>query len=239
MPRPLKCRRICAWPAGKGMAPLEGSAQGQIVMTADEYECIRLIDLAGYTQAECARQMTVARTTVQAIYDAARHKLADALVNGRRLAVSGGNVRTCPRAEGCCGRPCIKEEKEIGMKIAVTYENGSVYPHFGHCAQFKLYTVEEGRILTQEVRDTEGTGHGALAGWLKEQGVDTLICGGIGAGAREALAAADIRVYPGVSGLADEQVASLLAGTLRYDPDTLCRHHDGQGHHCGEHGCGH
>ena len=89
-----------------------------------------------------------------------------------------------------------------------------------------------------------GSGHGALAGFLKNNGADTLICGGIGGGARMALADAGIKLYPGASGDADQAVAALLNGSLNYDPDTMCSHHhegdhdcgshNGHGHHCGE-----
>ena len=126
------------------------------------------------------------------------------------------------------------------MKIAVTYENGQVFQHFGHTEQFKLYEVEDGQIRSAQVVDTNGSGHGALAGFLKERGVDTLICGGIGGGARNALAQAGIRLFPGASGDADAQVAALLGGSLSYDPDTVCAHHHdhGAGHDCGSHGGG-
>ena len=112
------------------------------------------------------------------------------------------------------------------MKIAVTYENGQVFQHFGHTEQFKLYEVEDGRVVSSQVVDTNGNGHGALAGFLREYGVDALICGGIGGGARNALAQAGIQLYPGASGGADAQVEALLAGRLSYDPDTVCAHHD-------------
>ena len=128
------------------------------------------------------------------------------------------------------------------MKIAVTYENGQVLQHFGHTAQFKLYEVEDGRVVRQEVAGTNGSGHGALAGFLTARGVDTLICGGIGGGAQTALAQAGIRLYGGVSGSADEAVAALLAGTLAFNPDVRCSHHDhahADGHSCGDHGDGH
>lgn len=129
------------------------------------------------------------------------------------------------------------------MKLAVTYENGQVFQHFGHCRQFKLYTVEDGRIIASEVVDTNGSGHGALAGFLQAKGIDTLICGGIGGGARTALAQAGIALYPGVNGDADRQAEALVAGTLRYQPDAVCAHHHGEsensGHACHEHtdGC--
>ncbi len=126
------------------------------------------------------------------------------------------------------------------MKIAVTYENGQVFQHFGHTEQFKLYDVENGAVVSAQVVDTNGSGHGALAGFLRERGVDALICGGIGGGARSALAQAGIRLYPGAAGDADGAVAALLAGTLSYDPDTTCDHHGhGEGHDCAHHGGGH
>ncbi|WP_368220902.1 NifB/NifX family molybdenum-iron cluster-binding protein, partial [Anaerotruncus rubiinfantis] len=100
------------------------------------------------------------------------------------------------------------------MKIAVTYENGQVFQHFGHTEQFKIYDTEDGKILSARVVDTNGSGHGALAGFLKAHDVDTLICGGIGGGARTALAQAGIAIFPGAAGNADEQAAALLAGRL-------------------------
>lgn len=129
------------------------------------------------------------------------------------------------------------------MRIAVTYENGQIFQHFGHTGQFKVYDVEEGKILSSEVVSTNGSGHGALAGLLGALHADVLICGGIGGGAQAALAQAGIQLYGGVSGSADEAVAALLAGQLSYDPAVHCSHHDhehgGEGHTCGEHGCGH
>ena len=126
------------------------------------------------------------------------------------------------------------------MKIAVTFENGNIFQHFGHTEQFKVYDIEDGKISGTEVVSTNGNGHGALAGFLTGQDVDTLICGGIGAGAQNALAGVGIRLYGGVSGSADEAVNALLAGNLVFNPDVHCDHHGhGEGHHCGEekHGC--
>jgi predicted Fe-Mo cluster-binding NifX family protein len=124
------------------------------------------------------------------------------------------------------------------MKIAVTYENGEVFQHFGHTAQFKIYDTQDGYVLSAVVVDTNGHGHGALAAYLKEQQVDALICGGIGGCARTALAEANIRFYGGVTGSADEAVEALLAGDLEYDPCAQCKHH-GEGHSCGSHSCAH
>ena len=131
------------------------------------------------------------------------------------------------------------------MKIAVTYENGQVFQHFGHTENFKIYDIENGKITNAVVVSTAGSGHGALAGVLSAMGVDTLICGGIGGGAQVALQQAGIRFFGGVQGDADQAVAALLANQLAYDPEAKCDHH-GEGHHhhheeghaCGSHGCG-
>ena len=127
------------------------------------------------------------------------------------------------------------------MKIAVTYEDGKIYQHFGHCEAFKLYTAEGGKVVSSEVAETNGTGHGALAGFLRERGVDALICGGIGGGAVAALSAAGIALYAGAEGDADAAVGALLAGELRPNSAANCDHHGhDEGHGCGSHGhdCG-
>lgn len=125
------------------------------------------------------------------------------------------------------------------MKIAVTYGSGQVFQHFGHCETFKFYDIVDGAIASSKVVSAVGSGHGALAGFLKVQGANALICGGIGGGARTALADAEITLYPGVTGSADESVQALLDGKLNFDPDTTCNHHHEEGHDCGEdkHGC--
>ena len=127
------------------------------------------------------------------------------------------------------------------MKIAVTYENGEIFGHFGHTKQFKVYESENGKILSSKVVDTNGSGHGALAGMLSALNIDVLICGGIGGGAQMALAQAGIKLFGGVQGDADKAVEAYLNDTLSYDPEAKCDHHDhehGEGHTCGEHGCG-
>lgn len=124
------------------------------------------------------------------------------------------------------------------MVIAVTYDNGAVFQHFGHTETFKLYEVQNGEIVEQAVVSAVGSGHGALAGFLQGYNVDKLICGGIGGGARTALANAQIEIFPGVTGSADDSVRALLDGKLTYDPNTTCNHHHEEGHTCGGHSCG-
>ena len=127
------------------------------------------------------------------------------------------------------------------MKIAVTYENGNIFQHFGHTAAFKVYTIEGGKVVDSVVVGTGASGHGALAGLLAQHQIQALICGGIGGGARMAPAQAGIAVYGGVSGDADEAAQAFADGVLLFDPNARCSHHDshhGEGHTCGDHGCG-
>ena len=183
MPRPCKRRRVCGHPSSGRFGPAEQAhGQPEVLMGLDEFETIRLIDLEGLTQEQCAAQMNVARTTVQAIYGTARRKLAQCLVNGRALVIEGGDYELCSAASaqecpgwGCRGRcrwsNCQTDKEENIMKIAVTYDNGQIFQHFGHTEQFKLYDVEDGKVTAQTVVDAGGEGHGALAQVLKAHGV--------------------------------------------------------------------
>jgi predicted DNA-binding protein (UPF0251 family)/predicted Fe-Mo cluster-binding NifX family protein len=243
MPRPCKRRRICAVPSCDRFGPRDGKeAARSIAMTLDEFQAIRAIDLDGLTQEQCAERMNVARTTAQAIYASARAKLAECLVNRAELVISGGEYELCggePRGCVSCKRNIAAGNREDGtMKLAVTYEDGQIFQHFGHTEQFKLYEVENGRVARTEVVDTNGSGHGALAGFLKEHGVDALLCGGIGGGAQQALQNAGIALYGGITGDADGAVDAFLSGSLRFDPDVHCDHHEHHGGDCGSHGCG-
>lgn len=119
-------------------------------------------------------------------------------------------------------------------KIAVTYENGSVFQHFGHSEQFKLYEVEADKVVNTQMLDANGSGHGALAALLAEQKVDVLICGGIGGGAQAALAEQGIELCAGASGSADAAVEAYLRGEL-VNTGANCDHHHEEGHDCGSH----
>lgn len=245
MPRPQRCRRVCAEPEFAVFSPDGIPNNTPVTLTVDEYEVIRLVDLEQLTHSQAAQQMNISRPTATEIYNVARKKIADCIVNGKRLVVTGGNYSIC--SGGRCGRPCRKNNNTIyiekgtdTMRIAVTYENGQIFQHFGHTAEFKFYDVENGQVVKEEVVSTNGSGHGALAGFLALNKVDTVICGGIGGGAQTALAEAGIKLYGGANGSADEAVKALLAGTLGYDPYVVCSHHGHSegGHSCGSHGCG-
>lgn len=124
------------------------------------------------------------------------------------------------------------------FRLALTHKDGNVADHFGHCEEFKIYTFVGNDLVDKEVVSTDGQGHGAIAAFLKEQNVNAVICGSIGGGAQDALAAENIFVFGGVSGSCDEAVEAWLKGTLEYDPDINCSHHECGEHHCGCGSCG-
>ena len=137
-------------------APTGGKDTEPILLTLDEYEVIRLVDLEQQTHEQCATQMDISRSTVQEIYEVARRKIAACLFHGKPLHITGGNYRICGGQEAAhCGRCCRMQRANMEksgktckgdsiMKIAVTYENGQIFQHFGHTEQFKLYEAADG-----------------------------------------------------------------------------------------------
>ena len=122
------------------------------------------------------------------------------------------------------------------MRIAVTYENGQVFQHFGHIEEFKIYEIEDGKVISTEIIGSNGSGHSALAALLDERKIDVLICGGIGGGAQAALAERGIELCAGADGNADQAVEAYLRREL-VNTGANCNHH-GEGHGCHDHGCG-
>lgn len=121
MPRPRKWRKVCTLPRCARFGPENGLQGAPIQMSVDEYETVRLIDLEGLTQEQCAEQMEVARTTAQAIYASARKKLAECIVNGLPLVIEGGDYRVCEHEDGCCGRGCRR--RRGGEEFLASMEN--------------------------------------------------------------------------------------------------------------------
>ncbi len=127
------------------------------------------------------------------------------------------------------------------MKVAITYDKGFVFQHFGHTQIFKCFEIEGKNIISAYALSSNNQGHGALARVLQEANVDVLICGGIGQGAMNALNQANIKVYGGVVGMVDQVIQDYLNETLNYNPNVKCSHHDHnhvENHTCGDHGCG-
>ena len=252
MPRPSRCRRVCSEPVFRAFNS-EGKSD-PITLFVDEYEVIRLVDYEKRTHEQCAQQMQISRTTVTEIYEKARFKVADAIVNGRPLLIGGGHYKICNGlAEHTCpGRCRCRHGKQHQanqflkgantMKIAIPIKNENIYQHFGMAAAFKIYDVENGQIASTKVEQTNGRGHGAMLDILLAENVNCVICGGIGDGAMQALNQADIKLYAGIVGVADEAVTSLLAGNLQSNLEAACSKHQhahhGQCQHdnCGQHG---
>lgn len=232
MPRPRRCRCIENYPDHWTFAPQDAEQKEIVVMSLDEYETIRLIDRTGLNQQACADRMGVARTTVTAIYNSARRKLAEVLVDGKQLRIEGGEYRLAER-----NLENVRVKGEGVMRVAVTYAEGEVFQHFGRTPQFKLYDIEDGMVKDAQVISSGGNGHGALAGFLKGAGADALICGGIGPGAQNALAEAGVNLYAGAEGDADKAVQALLDGSLPRNGEATCDHHGHAGH--GGHSCSH
>lgn len=245
MPRPQRCRVVCSEPRFTSFSPDCGKS-GDVLLSVDEFEAIRLIDYEKKTHEQSSVVMEISRTTVTEIYETARYKIADAIVNGKKLVISGGNYQMCSRRFNACShKPCFRSGVSsiiIGdknMKIAVTYDNGQIFQHFGHTENFKFYEVENGKIVKSEVVGTNGEGHSSLGQFLKENNVNLLICGGIGSGAQEMLKEAGIELCAGVHGLADDAVASYLKGELKFVKDANCDHHHHSDHDCHTHNCKH
>ena len=239
MPRKTKCRKICGFPDFYSFIPEEAETAKieTIMLSLDEYETIRLLDYEGLNQEECATRMGVSRTTVTAMYESARKKIISAFVEGKRLCIAGGNIEIDRERNGI--RVDIKNKGEKTMRVAVTYDNGNVFGHFGRTEQFKVYDIEDGNIVSSKILDTNGEGCGALAGILNIASVDGLICGGIGGGAQMALEEAGIKLYAGVSGSTDAAVEALIAGTLDASGSANCDHHDHEHEHGEGHSCRH
>ena len=246
-----KCRRVCCDTRARRFST-EG-AEGAVSLTVEELESLRLCDLEGADQSAAAQSMGVSRGTLQRIVYSARRKVADALCSGKAIHIGGGNFS--PAERGGCGISDTEANSETEdatmMKdgiIAVTMEDGQIFQHFGHTRWFELYEIKGGAVASHRTLDAEGSGHSALGGLLRANGVNLLICGGIGGGAKNVLAAAGIELISGVSGPVDEAVKLYLEGKLHDDPSAECHHHDHGAHECGHHdgapqgecrGCGH
>ena len=218
------------------------NSKEEVELSLDEYECIRLIDEENLSQDECARSMGVARTTVQAMYDHARKVIAKLIIKGYKLKITGGN---CVFLDHSTYESNKENHK---MKVAITYEDGMVFQHFGHTETMQVFTVEDDKILNVELIPAQGQGHAQIAQFLKDHGIDVVICGGIGGGAIQALNDLGIKLYQGVTGKTEDAINSLLKGQLisigfagnDIEGGHCCSHHDGDHeccHHDGDHEC--
>ena len=189
--------------------------------------------------------MQISRTTATEIYEKARFKIANAIVNGKPLVIEGGNYRICQESSCCAcpdrcrrntvARAAAQENQGVShMKIAMPVKNDAIFQHFGMAPNFKIYVVQDGAVISTETIAAGGHGHAAVVNLLVKNAVDCVICGGLGPGAVQSLAQANIRLYAGNEGDCDAAVASLIAGTLENNVEAATA---GRGHHhCHGHG---
>jgi predicted DNA-binding protein (UPF0251 family)/predicted Fe-Mo cluster-binding NifX family protein len=221
MPRPKKNRRICSLPfcslfvpapvrCGAGLQ--NAVSEDPVVLKVDEFETVRLIDYEGFDQKTCAEQMNVARTTVQAMYESARSKVAECLVEGRALKIEGGDYDIEARP----GYPAASETPAFSGngKIAVPVEKDEIYSHFGRAAWFKIYIIEDYLIRSTQLVPVREHGRGTLAAAIRDLGVNVLICSRIGNGAIQALCVSGVIVCREIDGNPDDRVAEFLCGKL-------------------------
>ncbi|HZK19224.1 MAG TPA: DUF134 domain-containing protein [Treponemataceae bacterium] len=234
MSRPRKIRRISELPRCTRFYPQKKIAlhninkntcfisatdtKNSIIMSIEEYETIRLIDYKNFTQEECAVQMNVARTSVTAMYNNARKKIALSLVESRILEIDGGDYMECQ------GRFChnTKEQTQhsddtrFTMKLAVPCNEDTIFQRFGLTGTFKMYSIEHGKIIKTTDTSVGTAEHRELVDFLLNEKIDSLLCGGIGNRAKDLLLEAGIIIYSGVSGNANAKVQELLDGKLNY-----------------------
>lgn len=237
MPRNPSPKTIRSTPPARIFIPTKSNPdtiRGGIIMLLEEWEALRLVDYAGLEQTTAALSMGISRQSVQMLVSSARSKLARAVVEGLPLHIQGDPENTGNNQTSITKRNSM-------MKIAVTTQHTQVFPHFGRTPEFYVVTAEDGKIVEESIIPAPAEGHGALVGFLVGQGVDALICGGVGGGAFNSLRAAGIQIYAGASGSVKEQVLSLLSGQLSQQGDANCDHHDEHDHNNdhGGHGCGH
>lgn len=226
MPRPRKCRKVCQMPRTQEFRPVgAGENQGQVVMTVDEYEAIRLIDRQGFSQEACSSYMGVARTTVQLIYNSARKKLADALVEGLPLRIEGGEYRLCDGKEAVCGcggcsvHRCAGSKHHLGgntMKIAVPLDENrrDVCIVLARAPYFLFREQGQDTVVENPAAQAQGGAGIQAAQFLVDSGVDVLITVRCGQNAAEVFQAADMEIYHSVHQAAAEDLAAYEAGEL-------------------------
>jgi len=230
MPRKPSLKIIRSDPPALTFSPDElnpNALQGGINMRLEEWEALRLVDYAGLEQTEAALSMGISRQSVQMLLASARSKMARAVVEGLPLHIQAESKQTSRREN-------LFMKRNSKMKIAVSTQNGEVFPHFGRTPEFFVVNTENGKITDEKVVPAPAEGHFTLVNFLEEQGVDTLICGWIGGGAINRLRSTGIKIYSGASGPVKEQVLSLLSGQLPQEGDNFKE--EGGGCGCGSNG---
>lgn len=230
MARKILEKKIRSKPVAFSFVPASGMKRcSAISIDIEEWEAVRLVDYLGIERIEAAKSMGISRQTLNILLKAARTKTARAVVEGLSFSIIDGNNADYAPKDYSYG------ERRKEMKIAVTHENGNVFGHFGKSKEFAIFEAEDGKVVSSHVEKAPEEGHGAMVGFLTGLGVDILICGGIGAGAVNALKEAGISIYAGASGNVEMQVSALLNGQLSENSEANCGHKSEAGHNCGHH----
>lgn len=227
MPRPRKCRKVCQMPQTQEFRPVGGSGDAvEIVLTVDEYEAIRLIDKQGFSQEECSTYMQVARTTAQMIYNSARKKLAEALVNGLPLRIEGGDYQLCDGKEEECGcggcrrhrRSCagtaFKEEKVMKIAIPLNEDRQEVCVVLARAPYFLFRGDGKDTIVENPAAQAQGGAGIQAAQFLVDQDVTVLITVRCGQNAAEVFQAAGMKIYKSANKAAADDLTALEEGRL-------------------------
>lgn len=226
MPRRKKCRKVCQMPTTQEFRPVgDVPCKSAVILSVDEYEAIRLIDKQGFSQEECASYMQVARTTVQLIYNEARKKLADALVDGLSLRIEGGDYRLCDGKEAYCGcggcrrhryGQMMKEKEDGKMRIAIPLDENKqdVCIVLARAPYFLFKDENEEVIVENPAAGAHGGAGVQAAQFLVDNGVTTLITVRCGQNAADVFAAAGMKLYHSVHKTAAEELAALADGKL-------------------------
>jgi predicted DNA-binding protein (UPF0251 family)/predicted Fe-Mo cluster-binding NifX family protein len=231
MARPKKNRIVQGEPPYRCFGTLGRYDAPKVEMSVDEYETLILLDGENLSQEEAAFRMGVSRTTITGIYASARKKIATFLLEGDRLSIAGGcyEIQPSKKTHG------VKEMKgKKSMKIALSYEKGEIFPHFGQSPSFLFVEVVDGKVVKENVEPTNGVSHRDLIPWLQERKVDAVIVGGIGEMAISLLQNAKILTYAGVEGKADDALKDYLANKLQCidEPTCYCEGEEKEGHCC-------
>lgn len=227
MPRPKKCRKVCQMPEIREFQPVGKSlCQSAVVLSVDEYEAIRLIDKQGFSQEECGRYMQIARTTVQAIYDSARKKLAEALVSGLPLKIEGGDIKLCDGKEEYCGcggcrrhrlRQILMQYKEGGkMRIALPLDENKqdICVALSRAPYFLFYDEDAQTIVENPAANAQGGAGIQAAQFLVDNGVKVLITVRCGQNSADVFTAVGMKIYKSVGKTAFEDLNAFEEGRL-------------------------
>lgn len=245
MARPYKKRCVGQQPHNTQFNP-QRKTKDEIVLTLDEFETIKWIDVENLSQENCATVMNISRTTVQRTYASARKKIGFALVNSVSLKIEGGPIEI---SEPTPFKEHINEKGELTVKIAIGMSNNEVSGHFGHCNDFRIVDVVDGKVVSSEDIHDEVATHHERPKFLKNLNVEVLIIGGMGKGAYNRLLAEGIECLDSESKSIDEALNAYINNELNKTIEAHeCSGHHGHGkhhdhghhhHHDGHENCNH